>query len=158
MASLRERILTQIEANFGKVSAGTDGYTITWNTIERKEIENYEKTMGNAIGIVEGTELNTEEVQQSRKTLEVFTEFWVRSQLGDDRSKQANEALLDVQRIMRTNQRLIEDGTNTQLVIDIREARNELDLEQRDTFGGVVVWEVIFRHSQTDPREIGPGH
>lgn len=154
--SIRERILRQIKLEFVNVQKGVDEHVITWNTIEREAIDDTEQELGDAVGITEGTESNTDELQTVRKTLEVFTEFWVRTQLGDDKSELANSVLTDVIRTLRGNPRLIEDGTvDCQLAIDTVEVRNELDLETEDLIGGVVVWNVVYRHDQDDPRKRG---
>lgn len=155
--SIRERILKQLARNFEAVQQGVDDYILTWNTIKRSSPDDVEQVFDNTVGIIEGAELNTNEQQTVRKNLEVFTEFWVRTQLGDDKSELANSILSDVQRLMFTSQRVLESGTGTQLAIDINEVSNELDLENEELIGGVVTWRVTYRHSQEDPRsQIGP--
>ncbi len=152
-ATIRERILAQIKTDFLKVQKGVDEHVITWNVVERSGIDDTEQQMSGAIGITEGTEQSDDELQTVRKTLELFTEFWIRPMLGDDKSVFANDVLGDVQRTIRGNPTVIEDGTGCQLAIDTKEVRNELDLETEDLIGGVVIWNVVFRHDQDDPRK-----
>lgn len=151
--TIRQRILEQIKTDFLKVQKGVDEHVITWNTVEREAIDDSEQQMGGAIGITEGTEESDDELRTVRKTLEVFTEFWIRPMLGDDKATYANDVLGDVQRTVRGNPTVIEDGTTCQLAIDTKEVRNELDLETEDLIGGVVIWSVVFRHDQDDPRK-----
>jgi len=153
--TIRERILTQIKTDFLKVQKGVDEHVLTWNTVVREAVIDSEQQAGNALGITEGTETNDDEIQTTRKTLEVFTEFWIRPMLGDENSIYANDVLGDVIRTVRGNPTVIEDGTDCQLAIDTVEVRNELDLETDDLIGGVVVFNVVFRHDQDDPRKRG---
>jgi hypothetical protein len=155
---VRERILVQVEREFVKVQEGVNEHLLTWNTVVREPLEDVEQLVGNAISITEGPESNSDEVRSTRKTLELITEFWIRPFLGDVKSTEANLILGDVQRTIREALPLIEDSSDCQLAIDIVEVRNELELGMEDLIGGVVLWNVVYRHSQEDPRVIGPGH
>ena len=156
--TIRERILVQIERNFLEVQEGVDEHVLTWNVVTREAPRDVEQQMGDLIAITEGTEINSDEVRTVRKSMEIFTEFWLRTQLGDVKSSLANSVMGDVQRTIRQNLPLVEDDTGCQLAIDIVEVRSEVELELEDLIGGVIVWNVVYRHDQDDPRIIGPGH
>lgn len=158
MLPIRERILVQVEAEFTAILEGVNEHLLTWNVVTRDEPEDVEQTMSSVISITEGVETNADEVRSVRKTMELMTEFWVRRELGDVKSTEANLILEDVQRTIREALPLTETTTNCQLAIDIVEVRNELELGLEDLIGGVVVWNVIYRHAQNDPRIIGAGH
>ena len=53
---VRTRVLKAISDRFLARVAGTDGATITWNTVTRAPLSRVEKKMGNCLGITTGTE------------------------------------------------------------------------------------------------------
>lgn len=152
--SVRERILRKFILNFEAVQNGTDEHVITWNTVTREPIEDIEQQTDSCMIITEGIETADDDIGLVRKSLEIATEFWVHTMVGDDKSELANAVLADVIRTVRADSNLIEaDGTC--LATDVVEASNELELNQETLVGGVVVWRVKYRHDQIDPRSIG---
>ena len=154
--SLRERILTVLKSRYENIEAGVDGYTITWNRVVRRPLTETEQEAGDALAIIDSAEVKSAEVQHYRSTMTVFTEFWIKLMEGDDPSVRLNLALLDVQRTMLSDIGALETpgDPTTQLAVDITEVRNEFDIDSAADrlVGGIVQWEVIYRHSEDDPR------
>lgn len=150
---IRERILRQIKREFEKVGEGVGGHIVTWNNIKREPLESFDEIVGSTICILEGEEINSDEMGSTRKRLEVATEFWFTPSTGDEKAVEANLVLADVQKTLRSKSRLFEDDTTPpcQLAIDVQEIRNEIEIGEDNLIGGVVIWSVTFRHGQEDP-------
>ena len=154
--SVRERILRKFILNFEAVQNGVDEHVVTWNTVTRRPIEDIEQQTDSSLIITEGVETAEDNVGTVRKSLEIATEFWVPVLIGDDRSALVNLMLADVIRTVREDSNLIEAGTPPIcLATDVVEASNEVELNDEDKVGGVVLWRVKYRHDQIDPRSIG---
>ena len=153
---IRERILRTIETNLAAMQEGEDEHVITWNTITRNPWEDIEQQMGDTIGIFDLSETSSDEQGYVRKTMEVATEFWIRPKLGDNDASEINIVMADVNRVMRADTTFIVDvgPPVCQLAIDLVEVRSEIDLEREDLVGGVIIWNILYRHDQDDPRKI----
>lgn len=151
---VRERILRKFILNFEAVQEGVDEHVVTWNTVSREPIEDIEQQTDSCMIITEGVETADDTIGLVHKSLEIATEFWVQTMIGEGKSELANTILADVIRTVRADSNLIEaDGTC--LVTDVVEASNEVELNQESLVGGVVLWRVRYRHDQVDPRSIG---
>ncbi len=139
---IRERILQKIEANLTAMQEGEDEHVITWNTITRNPWEDIEQQMGDTIGIFDLSETSSDEIGFVRKTMEVATEFWIRPKLGDNDASEINIVMADVNRVMRADTTFIVDPGPPvcQLAVDL--------------VGGVIIWNILYRHDQDDPRKI----
>jgi len=151
--SIRERIMCQLVRDFEKVSAGTNNHLIDWEVVKRTALEDFDELLGPTMCIIEGDETSSDEQASVRKRLEVATEFWFEPFTGEDLASQANMILADVQRTVRTNPLILEDDTSPvcRLALDTVEVRSEIETGFEGLIGGVVVWQVIYRHAQNDP-------
>ena len=142
--------------NFEAIQNGVDEHVVTWNTVVREPIEDIEQQTDSCMIITEGIETADDDIGLVRKSLEIATEFWVHTMIGDGKSELANAILADVIRTVRADSNLIEAGTPPIcLATDVVEASNEIELNQESMIGGVVLWRVKYRHDQIDPRSIG---
>ena len=153
---IRERILQQIVINLEKVQEGNDEHVLTWNVITRDPWEDIEQLTSDTIGVFDMTEQSFDEQGFVRKRLEVVTEFWLKPKLGDDNAELINVVMGDVNRTMRADPTLITDPGPPvcQLAVDLVEVSSEVDLGREDLIGGVIVWNIIYRHDQDDPRKL----
>ena len=145
-----------LKTRFLAVVVGVDGHVLTWNTVERRPLTDVEMQAGDAISLIDASENKSEEVGYMRSDMTVFTEFWIRTQLGDDPSQHVNNVLADVQLTMRADINTAETpgDPTTCLTINITETRNETDIEGAADMlvGGVIQWSVLYRHNKQDPR------
>lgn len=150
---IRERILRKIVANLEKVQEGDDEHVITWNLVTRDPWEDVEQLMSDTIGVFDMTEQSFDEQGFVRKRLEVATEFWLKPKLGDNNAELINVVMGDVNKTMRADPTLITDigPPVCQLAIDLVEVSSEVELEREDLVGGVIIWNIIYRHDQDDP-------
>ena len=153
---IRERILRQIVINLEKVQEGDDEHVLTWNVVTRDPWEDVEQLMSNTIGVFDLGEQSNDEQGFVRKIMEVATEFWLKPMVGDDVASLINVVMGDVNRTMRADPTLIVDvgPPVCQLAVDLVEIRSEVELERRDLIGSVIVWNIIYRHDQDDPRKL----
>lgn len=155
--TVRNRIMEHLKERFEGIEAGIDDYTVTWNTIARRPLSDIEMQTGDALALIDRGEAKSEEIGYMRSVMEVLTEFWIRVDFEEDPSVRLNEVLGEVQRTMRSD---INSTVTTvplcQLTINITEVRNELDVEGPgdNLVGGVVAWEVVYRHQSNDPRKL----
>ncbi len=154
--SVRDRIMEALKVRFLAVQSNVDGHVITWNTAVRRSLTDIEMQSGDAISLIDASENKSEEVGFIRADMTVFTEFWIRLEVGDDPSQHVNNVLADVQLTMRADINTAETpgDPTTCLTINITEIRNETDIEGASdmTVGGVIQWSVLYRHNKQDPR------
>lgn len=79
--------------------------------------------------------------------LRVATEFVYSMKIGDEPLTELNRILVDIQRLMRSD---IQAGG---LCLNIVESSSELDLDGPEDrlVGGIVFWEVLYKHATQDP-------
>lgn len=148
--SRRELIMSYLETAFKRMRSGVDGYTTTWNIVERRPLTKEEvASVGNALAIFDTAEVKVQEIGFDRCSLTVELEFFYCLKMGDKPSKELNRMLLDIQRKMR------EDVTSGGLSINVSEERNELDLlgPADRVVAGVVEFTILYRHVINDPRQ-----
>ena len=145
-----------LKTRFLAVQSNVGGHVLTWNTVERRSLTDVEMQAGDAISLIDASENKSEEVGYMRSDMTVFTEFWIRTQVGDDPSQHVNNVLADVQLTMRAdiNTAEVPGDPTTCLTINITEVRNETDIEgaSDSLVGGVAQWSVLYRHNKQDPR------
>lgn len=154
---VRDRILTHLKERFEAVEEGVDDHVITWNTVVRRVLSDSEQQTGDALAIIDGPERKIEEIGHIRCSLQVFTEFWVRLKLGDEPSERLNLVMSDIYRTMRSDiNSVVTIVPPCELTLNITEQRNEFDIEGAgdDLVGGVVVWEVLYRHKPLDSTKL----
>ena len=157
--TVRERIMDHLHSRFLAIEDGADGHIITWNTVERRILTDEEQRMGDALSLLDVSEQKDAEIGHSRVQLQVITEFWIKLNLGDNPSQMLNRIMGDVQRTMLSDvNSIVSTSPLCELTIDIRELRNEFDVDSSGDFlvGGMVVWEVLYRHKYADPTKL-PG-
>jgi hypothetical protein len=148
--SYRDNIMEYYLDLFVNLRAGTDEYSVTWNSVERKPLpaspSNFPST---AISIMDHRESKKELIGMYQCHLIIHTEFAIRLNVGDNPSVELNRLMLDVQRAMR------KDNTAGGLIINVVETNSELDIEGPGDrlVGGIISWEVHYRHALDDPRK-----
>ncbi len=154
--SVRDRIMEALKTRFLAVVLNVGGHVLTWNTVERRSLTDVEMQAGDAISLIDASENKSEEVGFMRSDMTVFTEFWIRLEVGDDPSQHVNNVLADVQLTMRAdiNTAEVPGDPTTCLTINITEVRNETDIDGASDMlvGGVAQWSVLYRHNAQDPR------
>lgn len=156
--TVRDRIMEHLKARFEAVQKDVDDSPLTWNTVVRRQLTDTEQQHGHAITLLDPGEVKNEEIGYMRCELTVITEFWIRLYQGDVPSVRLNEVMGEVQRTMRSDiySTVTPGDPTTQLTINITEVRNEFDVDSPDDslVGGVVAWNVIYRHHILDPRRL----
>lgn len=147
LVSKREQIMDHLVERFENMTAGTDGYTTTWNVVTRKPLGMTEVKIGSALGLFDTREDKTPDMQFMRCTLSVVCEFYHSMKIGDAPGTQLNRMLLDVQRAMRSD---IYCGG---LALNVVEVRSELDIDgpEDNLVAGIVEFQVLYRHYVDDP-------
>ena len=157
--TVRERIMDHLHTRFKDVQNGTDDHIVTWNVVERRILTDEEQRLGPSLSLLDVSEQKSAEVGHSRSTMQVVTEFWLRPTLTDNPSVILNRIMGDVQKTMTSDPHsTVTTSPLCQLTVDIRELRNEFDIDSAGDFlvGGMVVWEVLYRHQFADPTKL-PG-
>ena len=82
--------------------------------------------------------------------------FWLKPKLGDNNAELINVVMGDVNKTMREDPTFIIDPGPPvcQLAIDLVEVSSEVELDREDLIGGVIIWNIIYRHDQDDPRRL----
>lgn len=147
---VRSRIMAAISDRFKARVAGTGGATITWNTVVRAPLSRLEKKMGNCVGITTGSERVLRRDMVETRVLPVMIEFECRTLLGDSPDDSVIETLCEIQATVKVD---LQFGG---LCLHMYEIDNTLDIEAGDdrSVGGVVTFEVTYRHMFDDPRRL----
>lgn len=148
--SYRDNIMEYFLDKFRDMRRGTNEYSTTWNDVSRKPLAaSVAAVPDTAIAIMDHRERKNPLIGMYDCFLTVHTEFAIRLKLGDDPSTELNRLMVDVQRAMRS------DNTAGGLCINIVETGSELDIEGPGDrlVGGIISWEVLYRHSLDDPRK-----
>lgn len=145
--SKREQIMQHLQKRFEAARAGTDGYSVTWNSVTRRPLSRVEVGMGDAVGLFDMRETKRQEIQHMRCDLSLVIEFYLFMQLGDDPGTELNRMMLDIQRTIR------QDIYCSGLTLNIVESKNELDIDgPTDALvAGVVEYLIQYRHLVDDP-------
>lgn len=145
--SIRDNIMEHLKDRFETVRAGTNRYTTTWNMVLRAPLTKQSKIIGDSVSILDLTEKKDESIGQMTCRLRVAIEFVYVMKIGDEPLTELNRILVDIQRLMRSD---IQAGG---LCLNIVESSSELDLDGPEDrlVGGIVFWEVLYKHATQDP-------
>ena len=155
--TIRERCLDAIECHFKVQRQGVpapDPYTITWSIVDRADISEISHGKAYTIAILDGAEVPDQGVSTTQgvtnKTLTVACEFQAMIEAKQKPSTEANRILGEIIR------RMLEDETFGGLVIWIQEASNQLFIDNQNDrlIEGNVTFNVFYRHSRRDPRQV----
>lgn len=147
---VRTRIMRAIVDRFKSRVAGEAGARITWNTVIRAPLSRMEKKLGDCVGITTGTERVIKRDLTETRVLPVMIEFEVRTMLGESPDESLVETLSEIQAAIK------QDLQFGGLCLHMYETDNNLDVEAGDdrSVGGVVAFEVTYRHMFDDPRRL----
>lgn len=153
--TVRERILRQIVADFGAM--GTD-YPFEWSYITRADMDSRAQGKLYTLAVLDVTETKVKNIGFTECDLTVQMQWTGSFNAGDDPSTEANEVIGAIQRKFRENWTLVEDGTGTQLAVNVRETGNTIEIaDARDRIiAGQVVLSIVYRHHPDDPRDPNP--
>ena len=150
--SIRENIVQHLLDRYRAMEEGVDGYTQTWVNVLREPITKPESLVGPTLALIEGSERNEAEVGATRCTLTLYTEFWLPLKVGANAFAELNRLMSDVQRCMRSD--IYCGGTPSGLTLNIVKVGDDLDVQASSSVvGGIVIWEVQYRHASDDPRK-----
>lgn len=150
--SIRENIMQHLLDRFSSVEEGVDGYTQTWAAVLRSPITKPEALTGPTLCLIEGQERNEAEIHSTRCSLTLYTEFWMPLPVGANPYSELNRLMADVQRCMRSD--IYCGGTPSGLTLNIVKTGDDLDVQASSSVvGGIVIWEVQYRHAVDDPRK-----
>lgn len=150
--SIRENILCHLQDRFQQVVEGVDGYNVTWSQVIRRPITKPEALTAPTLCLIEGQERNEAEIGATRCTLTLYTEFWTPLGVGGNPFTELNRLMADVQRCMRKD--VYCGGTPSGLTLNIVKVADDLDVQASSSVvGGIVIWEVQYRHAADDPRK-----
>ncbi len=154
--TIRERIMAAMEAHFKAQKAGAPGpdpYSFTWSVVDRAEISDISHGKGYTLAIFDETEVISPGVSTldgvTSKTLTVTCSFHSMLEAKMRPSTEGNRIIGEIIR------RMLEDETYGGLAIWIKEAGNDLNIQNSIArqISGEVIFNVFYRHSRRDPRK-----
>jgi hypothetical protein len=162
--SRRERILEEIKRRMCEMDEGhpgSDPYTVTWDVVTRSGLEGLHDRKRHALSIVDTDENKTPKIQQMDANLRVVLEFRVFLETEEEASPAVNRVMTDIQRKMREDLHLTEPDDGRALnerelsesVVEIGNQTNIGGFLDRQA-GGVVFYNVKYKHAIQDPREL----
>lgn len=150
--SIRDNIIEHLLDRFRNVEAGNDEYTVTWAFVSREPLEKPELISGYTLSLIEGAETNDAEIGATRCKLTLYTEFAIPLAIGDIATVELNRVMTDIQRCMRSD--IYCGGPTSGLTLNIVKVGDDLDVQASGSVvGGIVIWEVQYRHAVDDPRK-----
>ena len=144
--SLRDNICEFLKDAFEQ-ELSLNGKPFFFESVLRAPLPKTDKLIGNVLSIMDVRERKTEEIGAMRCHLSVVMEFSIKTFMGDNIASELDKIITLVQQVARR------DITAGGLSLNIVESGSELDLEGPDdrTAGGVVFWDVQYRHKVGDP-------
>lgn len=158
LLSLRERIMQALKAVFeAQVQGAPSGLTnqglvaefdFRWHKVTRYPLGDAEAQALNAVSLIEGDETKTHQMGATRAFLPVEVNFRVYLEPEDEPATCLNNALLNIQRLVRLDPQL--GG----LCEDVREEANSHTIQSFEDrqVEGTVFLSIRYKHAENDPR------
>jgi hypothetical protein len=149
--SLRDNIIENIVDRFVSMQKNVDEYSTTWNSVTRSPLpDSVSQIPDTAISIMDFRERKNPVIGAFEPNLVLHAEFAIRLKVGDIASVELNRVMVDIQRVMMS------DIYSGGLSLNIVEVSSELDIQGPGDrlVGGIITWEVLYRHKHDDPRKL----
>ncbi len=150
--SVRERVVAQIEAKLKAMTALANN-GITFQFVERTELDRTKKYMGNAASVLDLEESYVYQTCYLQCTLRVGIEYWYQVPFGAKPRKELGKVLAELKKLFGTDTNLVEDVTGLQLAENIQLAESDFDVEgpADKVVSGYFQIDVTYRTDKQDP-------
>ena len=153
LVSVKERVLVQLKSKF-EAMTDDDNNGISFMSVERNALDRDKKIIGNALGLVDLTELYGYQTSYLLNSLRIALEFNCKIPYSDEEASSVlNAVLAELKRVIAIDPNLVEDGTGLQLTEDIKFVDYEPDIEtSKDKIvSGFLQFDVFYRTEKENP-------